>query len=324
MDDQNNFVSKELDDIAFDNSKQNSNSDQLDYLRTMEAQLPRVFEGVNPQENARKHNMRLDLEAARREIEHWKKTAEYWERQYNDGTRNKMIVDNVNLNEKTMREAMKAGDCEKFTEEQYAYMVRKTNNQAYAKELMRDCRAYQRSLIDNNLDKYYGSNKGLQAHAEAELGAGSASRYQYYTINFKEEVEQNVQAIMAAIAKACARKWVKRYMYCVEQRGTLTPGDEKYGRGVHTHMLLEKAESHIKKKMSQCVIEIKTNFRELCLVDAAGPFDYKYDAFAKENWVNYIKGIKKDGVKAERVKADKHWRENHLRIPDCLGNWDQV
>lgn len=331
--DQDKFVRPELMDNSFVSNGENSNNDQLNYLKIMQngpPSLPKTPLDATAKNNALIVKLSQELMAAREELVNTKKEletqkiqAKYWQTQYNDGIKDKTMSTELQLDDKRMKEILKSKDTEKLTEEEYEFVTRRTNNQAFSKEVMANCRSYQRSLIDNNPHKYYGSNPGLLAHVEAELGAGSSCRYQFYTINFKPEVEDRIDAIKLATMKACTRKWVKRYMYCIEQRGT-SPDDENYGRGVHIHMLIEKTDTHMKKSLSQCTTEIKTNFRALCLVDIVGPFHYNYSTCAEENWVDYIKGIKKDEIKLEKVQADIHWRKNHLRMPDCIGNWDQV
>lgn len=332
--DQDKFVRPELMDNSFGHKGEFSNNDQFNYLKIMQNGPPRL--SITPEDVTAKNNAlivklsqelmatREELVNTRKEVETFQRQAKYWQTQYNDGIKDKTMSTELQLDDKRMKEILKSKDTEKLTEEEYEFVTRRTNNQAFSKEVMANCRSYQRSLIDNNPHKYYGSNPGLLAHVEAELGAGSSCRYQCYTINFKSEVEHNIVAIKQAIMAACTRKWVKRYMYCIEQRGTLHPDDENYGKGVHIHMLIEKKDTHTKKSISQCSTEIKTNFRGLCLVDIAGPFHYYYSTCAEENWVNYIKGIKKDESKLEKVQADIHWRKNELRMPDCIGNWDDI
>lgn len=208
---------------------------------------------------------------------------------------------------------------DQLTESHFEYLRSYLLNQALVKEMMVDARAYIRSKIDNSPERYYGKGD-FGNFVKTSLGAGSASRYIYFTINLKPEAQHDFGVIAKQIEKTATKTWIKRYLLSYEQRGLV--GTPEFGTGVHINFLVEKAEEYMSKKPADCLKEVKNTWKHLCDVSIPAVLTMRY-APDPVNFVNYVSGIKDDEEKQPLVEADKAWRK-YLGIPDVMGTWEDV
>lgn len=206
---------------------------------------------------------------------------------------------------------------EQLTEDHFNYLRGYLLNQALIKEMMVDARSYIRSKIDNNPERYYGNGEFGQ-FVKTSLGAGSASKYIYFTINLKPEAQNDFSAIARTVEKTTSKVWIKRYLLSYEQRGSI--GSDTFGTGVHVNLLIEKTETHMNKKPAECLKEMKNTWKNMCDVTVPAVLTMRY-APDPANFVNYVKGIKDGEEKQPLVEADKVWRQM-LGIPDSMGTWE--
>lgn len=197
-------------------------------------------------------------------------------------------------------------------------VITRVQNQAYVKEMMVDMREFVRSKIDDNSDQLYGAHPAFAEFHKQKIGAGSASRFLFFTINIKPESQGDFGNIADKVQTAVNKVWVKRWLLSYEQRGLI--GTDKFGTGLHLNLLVEKRDEYIKKKPSECDKEMKNTFKHLCQVHIPGVFHMSH-APVPDNFINYIRGKKADENKTDLVKADIQWRAS-LGIPDEIGTWN--
>lgn len=193
-------------------------------------------------------------------------------------------------------------------------------NQAFLKTLYARAKEYVEKDLeeDSNVDRYFGTGD-FGRFVKESIGAGSASRFIYFTVNPKPQAQGDFASIALAVEKCTSKVWIKRYMLSYEQRGL--SGTPEFGTGLHLNLLVEKKEEYMAKKPAECLREVKNTFKKLCEVQIAGILTMRY-APVPDNFVEYIKGNKEE-EKIPLVDADRQWR-GLLGIPDILGNWDSV
>lgn len=123
-------------------------------------------------------------------------------------------------------------------------------------------------------------------------------RYFFVTVNPRNEV--GLEWFISKIAKMLKKVWIKKYMYCVEQRGDL----ENMGYGMHMHCLIEVGQY---KRPAEVKRKIWNTFKNCCgnrqHVVVKASMEY-------ENFVKYIQGEKKSEEKRTLVEVDKVWRRS--------------
>lgn len=124
----------------------------------------------------------------------------------------------------------------------------------------------------------------------------------FFTINFKPDVSvEAITTVMADFVKKSTHLNTSRYMYVLEQRGTL--GEEF--SGFHVHILFEKGEIAPSKLQRT----FKTKFFDK-YVGNPSCLDYKFIA-ESEGRIKYMLGFKKDKEKVGKCDNDKLFREHH-------------
>lgn len=116
------------------------------------------------------------------------------------------------------------------------------------------------------------------------------------------------------IEKAMTKKFIKSYLYVLEQRAET---EEEMGKGFHTHIIIEIDET---KSYSQAVKELARTFSVVCDTSNIHLFSCQK---IKENDINkrrnYILGEKSDETKHLKQKIDKVWRKEYF-LRDYYGN----
>lgn len=135
---------------------------------------------------------------------------------------------------------------------------------------------------------------------EYKRGLGKQKVHTLWTIN--PRMDTDLGEFMKKIIKATKKKWVKHYIFSIEQRGKT---DIEMGRGIHCHMYVEVDK---KKRIYECRREMYNTFKHL-----VGNRKHVMVSYAKDptNFIKYCMGIKKDEEKDDMIKYDKLWRKKN-------------
>lgn len=125
------------------------------------------------------------------------------------------------------------------------------------------------------------------------------SNYVFITIN--PSPDSSLEKFVSTVHKSVTKKWVTYYLYSFEQRGTL---DNDYCTGHHCHMLLYREG----KRPSEIAREFRNTFKSFIGNPQHVNIKYISDKDV-EKVTNYIKGIKKDEDKQEKIEADIAFRK---------------
>lgn len=152
----------------------------------------------------------------------------------------------------------------------------------------------------------------LQQKLKSDIKKRKDTKYlAFITINPKPETK--LSTLQKAINKFLMKEWIEgEVYYTFEQRGT---NPDEAGKGLHCHILLERNG----KKPSHLLRETFNTFKNLYgkrPKDKIIENDYKFYGFAyKEDKINYMKGIKWDEDKQDKINIDKIFREkNNLKL----------
>lgn len=222
-----------------------------------------------------------------------------------------------------MLERLKNHHYSNFTREEHDYLVMQAQNRAYTKLVYQMEMELVRRDMEDNADLYFGENTPLSNHVKEAAGAGSASRYVFWTINIQPDKQSNIENILTAIEKTSTKKWIARWAANIEQRGVY--GQDNFGTGIHVNFLTEKKQTHIKKRLSEMEKEMKNTWKNFAQVSIPGILTSRPSP-DPTNFLNYLRGIKADDEKAPLVDSDRIWRlqYNNPPIPDVMGNWEEV
>lgn len=173
---------------------------------------------------------------------------------------------------------------------------------AFEKVLMNKYMKYYESLLDSReLDEVLPIMKKIHEKEDVEDEV-KKSDYLFITICPKE-LKFNSLEFLKYMERIVKFKWVKKYIYVLEQRFNGEP-DEKnkaLGYGIHTHILIYKGDykfSHSKRDIQRVFINVNCNI------------DYKNIKVSDVMKVQgYMIGVKKDEFKQVKQEQDKIWRE---------------
>jgi len=138
-----------------------------------------------------------------------------------------------------------------------------------------------------------------------EYKKDDGSKFLFITINYKPNT--TLEAISKMTTNIVTKKWVSKYYYTFEQRGKT---QETCGEGIHTHIILQ----NVDKPMSQIHREIHNTVKNY--VGNKLHVDVKqYPTKFLSEKIDYIKGLKWDEDKLQKVEMDKLFRlKNNLEI----------
>lgn len=138
----------------------------------------------------------------------------------------------------------------------------------------------------------------------------------YIFLNVNPSPNISLLYFQQVIEKSLKKKFIKSYLYVLEQRGE---NEEEAGKGFHTHMIIEKEET---KQYTQAIKEFARSFSKVC--DTTN-FHLFNGSKIKENDIskrrNYILGKKSDENKHLKQQMDIIWRNNNYLKP-YYGNID--
>ena len=157
--------------------------------------------------------------------------------------------------------------------------------------------------LDNN--EFMSSQPFLQKlHNEVKERKEKLKPFYFITISpkpntdfndFKDSVESCVNWI-----------FMEEGLYAYEQRGA---NDEECGNGFHVHIILIKYNVKPKTLLTRLI----TKFKKFCEPDKTGSYENVINVKQKRNEflqdkLDYIRGLKHDDDKPDKVYQDKQWR----------------
>lgn len=231
-----------------------------------------------------------------------------------------VVLSDMTKEDAFLLENIRSGSIKTQTEEEFLKsLYDKYNNRLKIQSVKR--------VLERRLDSYY-MNKIINCEdcdellpilkeiRDAEDKEDNVRNSRYLFMTFAPASTYSCWDIMKKINDIVKWKWVKKYLYVVEQRFDGIP-NEKYkevGQGHHIHMIVDKGDykpSHIKR-------EIKKRFEAIvCNID------YKFikdcDLLKTQN---YMLGDKKDDYKKLRQVQDKIFREKEGLAEYYGETWD--
>jgi len=138
----------------------------------------------------------------------------------------------------------------------------------------------------------------------------------YIFLNVNPAPNHSLLSFQQLIEKSLKKKWIKSYMYVLEQRGE---NQEELGKGFHTHMIIEKDDT---KQYTQAIKEMGRTFSKVCDTSNYHLFNgSKIKDIDMDKRRNYIIGRKADPSKWLKQDMDIPWRnENFLK--SYYGNYE--
>lgn len=135
----------------------------------------------------------------------------------------------------------------------------------------------------------------------------SKPNYIFLTVNMIQNLPEKLEQLQKAVKKCVHKKWVQSASWSFE----LSPENEH----LHAHILLEKPPE---KPMSQCKVECKSTFKNICHTDNSALFNWK-PVSDPDNFFNYIeKSAEKEQTEATFEFRKLHNLQNiyHREVPD--------
>lgn len=128
-------------------------------------------------------------------------------------------------------------------------------------------------------------------------------------LNVNPAPNHSLLSFQQLIEKSLKKKFVKSYLYVLEQRGENL---EEAGKGFHAHIIIEKDET---KQYTQAIKEFGRTFSKCCDTSNFHLFNgSKIKLLDMEKRRNYILGKKADENKHQKQQMDIVWRnENFLK-----------
>ena len=127
----------------------------------------------------------------------------------------------------------------------------------------------------------------------------------------------DVNQYLQIMKKITNYKWMKRWVYVLEQRGDT---EATQGKLIHIHLLFFLDG----KKPSHAIREVERNVKHLCDTSHSSVFNVRRCKDDDENVLrlaNYITGRKKDEHKHAKQEVDKLWRNNNNILPFYQNNF---
>lgn len=125
----------------------------------------------------------------------------------------------------------------------------------------------------------------------------------FVTLNFKPGTE--VEVAKKLVSNVIAKKWIGKYYYTYEQRGTSA---EELGTGLHVHLvLIPNRTKHVSEVNREIYNSIKNYVGNRYHVDVKM---YKSEFLSDK--LDYIQGKKWDPEKDPKIKIDALFREKYF------------
>jgi len=135
-------------------------------------------------------------------------------------------------------------------------------------------------------------------------------------LNVNPAPNHSLLSFQQLIEKSLKKKWIKSFLYVLEQRGE---NEKEAGKGFHTHIIIEKDET---KQYTQCIKELARSFSKVCDTTNYHLFNgtkIKNEDIEKRR--NYILGRKADETKWLKQDMDIIWRQEYF-LKSYYGNRD--
>lgn len=126
--------------------------------------------------------------------------------------------------------------------------------------------------------------------------------YMFITVNPKPDC--TLVQFQQLIHKMLLKKWLKSYVYVLEQRST---NEEEIGKGFHMHIIIKKPDG---KSVAHMIREIASTFKKVC--DISNYHCYNTKQISEEEYKRklvYILGRKQDVDKEAKQDIDRLWRQ---------------
>lgn len=140
------------------------------------------------------------------------------------------------------------------------------------------------------------------------------TNYIFLNVNPASNIE--LLNFLKIIEKSLKKKWIKSFLYVIEQRGET---EEEIGKGFHTHIIIEKEET---KSYSQAIKELARAFSGACDTSNLHFFNgskIKQNDLSKRK--NYILGRKADSAKWKKQDMDIIFRKEYF-LKNYYGNFN--
>lgn len=132
-------------------------------------------------------------------------------------------------------------------------------------------------------------------------GSKKVDNFYFMTINFKPDLD--LDQCLKALDRVAQRAFIKEYHYSIEQRGST---DLTRGEGIHSHWMVHTSKplSEFKRDLFNTLKKYLGNQRHLDV--RKYPLEYKADK------LDYLKGLKWDPEKEDKVKQDILFRQENF------------
>lgn len=152
---------------------------------------------------------------------------------------------------------------------------------------------------------YLGYLKKIEDTIPKPIKESNLRDWIWLTVNPKPDVLLN--DFINVLAKLVKRKIFSRYVYVLEQRGTIE--EDNLGKGFHAHLLLKRAPD---KEYKQTKRQVKNTFKNICNVEHEKVFYWKEcrDDFLDDK-MEYITAVKTGDGKDKKQLGDIKWRQDN-------------
>lgn len=156
------------------------------------------------------------------------------------------------------------------------------------------------TLLNNGEMDFFDGVKKIRKMAEASKS--KIPEWIIVTVNVDETLCTDIDKFKPLVEKYTKRAFIKNYIYSFEQRGEI---DNARGKGIHAHILVRQTATDA----AQFKRDTKNSFKKV----TQHGVHFRYINTDVDQAIPYIKGIKKDDEKDEKITQDKLWRrENNL------------
>ncbi len=158
-----------------------------------------------------------------------------------------------------------------------------------------------REAIWNNPQHYFShlDTETIDYLTKRATNRKKCKRYRYVFMTINPLPRVTLAMMQSRMSKTLNKKWIENYIYCYEQRSETF---KDMGNGKHIHILFTLRQT---KSPWQCKSEVYNTWKDH--VGSMRSIDHKYANYP-DNFVNYIKGIKKGSTKDLKHKVDLRWR----------------
>lgn len=224
----------------------------------------------------------------------------------------KVLLDGIILNELTNAEQnyyenINETDKEIFMNNKRHFLDKKFKIEALKKVVMKHYEYYTKSLLEaENAEELLPTLKKIKELKEQEnLKLDECIKSQYVFITISPVKTVSYLELLKYCSNFCNKKFIKSYLYVLEQRFDGEPNDKykELGQGLHAHLLIDKGDykpSHLKRDLERIFNNIECN----------KDISYRWERDLLKTQ-EYIIGDKNDNSKRLKQIQDRIWRQNN-------------